>query len=257
MERVYEKCREALEAASMSPAILFHWDTDGVSSAGLAVRHLNPGSTIAVIEPLGVYSWEVLPKRPQGELILDYGIPGGEYDAIAPLGSLVVVDHHRVEPARALRLYCNPVAEGLGGEDEYPSCSILLYKLLGEPDGREDRGLAALGVAGDLAPFIDSKLPHKGVEEALRVLESSSYSLEGLRRLAEAIDSSYRINDPECLNEAARTAAEDGISGLEALGCIWEARERASRLLEEALSRLQPLQAPGGPSHIPWRWMPL
>ncbi|MCE4611817.1 MAG: hypothetical protein F7B17_07605 [Desulfurococcales archaeon] len=246
MIRVSIGCKEALKVARESPVILFHWDTDGVASAGLASRHLNPGARLRVIEPLGVYGVEVLPGEPRGELILDYGLPGNVYDSLASRGSLAVIDHHRVEPAKRLRSYCNPVAEGLGGEGDYPSCSMLLYKLLERPGGRTDRGLAALGVVGDLAPFIDSRRPHRGVEEATRVLEGTGYTIERLRRLAEAVDSSYRVNNPGCLNEAAKAAAEDGVEGVEALECIWEAREKASRLLEEALSKLQPLDAPPG-----------
>jgi len=217
------------------PAIAFHWDTDGVAAAAVVARRVGGGEPRVI--KIGSYSRDAIPRPAAGELVVvDYGIPGPEYDALAREAPLaLVVDHHKVEPAN-IPQYCNPVARG-ASEAAYPSAAIVAYRLLG--GGPEEAVLAALGAAGDLAPYIDSGTPHPGLDLARRLAEPHGWSIARLRRLADAIDSAYRIHAPQCLEEAARAAASGGPKALEGLPCIWEARERAARIVEEALESLE------------------
>jgi hypothetical protein len=233
--------RGALEGR---PFIVYHWDADGVATAALMARRLEGKPAGFEVPSIGRYSWQAVPRPSPGAdrvLVLDYGIPGSDYEKLAEaLGSLplYVLDHHRVEPpTRGPSCYCNPVAERRAGEEEYPAASLLAYRVLGEPRDDGDRLLAALGVAGDLAPFLDAGRSHPGLAFAEEI---SPVPIQQLRRLAEAIDSCYRLLDRRCLRYAAEQAARDPFRLLSDPR-FEENRRRASRLLEEAIEKLQRL----------------
>ncbi len=241
------RCRRLLVEAGESRArVYYHWDADGVASAALALRRL-PGARLGGPVRIGVYSADGVPAAGGGSvLVLDYGVPGVEYERLAArVEALWAVDHHRVPPpATGPRAYCNPVAAGVAGEAEYPGNSVLVLDILGG-GSTLDYELAALGAAGDLAPFIDSGAAHPGLERLRSLAERAGRSIGWLRRAAEAIDSAYRVMDEDCLRRAAMAAAEAGVEAVLGLDCIVEARERARGLLEEVLSRLE------GPERLP------
>ena len=243
-----------LEAAGQ--ALVYHWDADGVASAAILVRG---GAEPRWLGPpaIGRYSADAvagrLPRWVRSAAVLDYGIPGREYALLARrIGSIAALDHHRTSPPSesGSLVYCNPVAEGSMSEAQAPACSVLALRVSGLSDPAS-RLLAALGVAGDLSPYIDSGHPHSGLEIARELARGSGWSLAGLRRLAGMVDSAYRLLDYECLVDAVRAAAEEGLSGLEELECLRRDAERERGLLEEALARLTLLEK--GPSWAVYR----
>jgi len=182
------------------------------------------------------------PPRDAVLAVLDYGIPGPEYDRLAEkAGTLVaVVDHHAVEPPRRLSTYCNPVALGEGTERDYPGNSLLIYRLLGEPENNEDRFLAALGVVGDLEAFLRAGKEHPGLYVARELLGEAGATIWEADRLARSIDSCYRLLDYDCLRYAVTRLAEDPLG---ALGDrrLEEALARAEEIVEEALGSIEKL----------------
>ncbi len=244
-------CTEVVEKLLRIPRlyVVYHWDADGVASAALVLRRLGSRVRGLGVPRIGVYAADAVPLPRSGAplLVLDYGLPGSGYEELARRhgGEVLVIDHHRVAPpSGGVVVYCNPVAEGLGGEEEYPANSVLVYRLLGSPRDPGDRVLAALGVAGDLAPYIDAGRPHPGLRVASELLRGTGISLRELRRVAESIDSCYRLLDEDCLRYAARRAAEDP-AGLMSDERLLGARERAERLVEEAMERAQLLSETG------------
>ncbi len=240
-------CRKALEKLMRTPRlfVVYHWDADGVASAALVLRHLGVKVVGLSVPRIGLYSADAmpLPRASASLLVLDYGLPGPVYEEVAERrgAEIIVVDHHRVTPPRGTGVaYCNPVAAGLGSEEDYPANSTLVYQLLGSPSDSASRVLAALGVAGDLAPYIDSGRPHRGLRAASALLRGMEVSLQELRALAESIDSCYRLLDEECLVYAARKAAKDPL-GLMSDERLREARRRAARLLDEAVEKTSPI----------------
>jgi len=237
---------EALEGRRVF--LVFHWDADGVATAAIVTRHLvGLGGVVeaAATPRIGSYSWTAIPKPPPGaELVavLDYGIPGADYDRYASETGkpLLVIDHHRVEPPppRDRVTYCNPVAEGMGGEEEYPSASMLAATLLGRR-WSGDLLLAALGAVGDLAPFYDAGRPHPGLEAAMAYARQAGVELRQLRDLADRLDSCYRLLWGDCLVHAAREAALNPYTLLDDHRLL-EAQKRSRKLLEEAFAALSP-----------------
>lgn len=228
-------------------AVVHHWDADGVAAAAIVIRWLRERGRDAAwidVPEIGRYSWQAVPTPPPGTTglaVLDYGIPGGDYDRLAAsmkTTRLYVLDHHRVEPPGGSLCYCNPVAYGTGGEEEYPSASFLAHQVL-RRSGPGCSLLAALGAVGDLAPFYDSGRRHAGLAVAERLArEAGLQGLHELRELAESIDSCYRLLDRECLRYAVRQAVRDPYS---LLGdkLLDDRRRRAESLLDQARERLR------------------
>ena len=231
-------------ARSGSPGLLvYHWDSDGAASAALVVRRTGREVWNRVEVPkIGVYGAVALPpaEKQSLTLVLDYGISGGEYDKYAAYyeAKIVAIDHHRVEPPSRVP-YCNPVARELGDETEYPACSLLVGRLLYEEPGPLEMGLMALGIAGDLAPYIDSGRPHPGLDKLKRLAAGAGLDVSTLRDAADLVDSSYRVLDVECLRQSVFVLAEHGVKGLFDLECAKRNAERARTIVEEAFSSLE------------------
>ncbi len=240
-------CETVVERLRRAPriSVVFHWDADGVASAALVLRRLG-GRVVGLDVPrIGLYSVDAIPLPRDGSLllVLDYGLPGRLYDELSSVYSpgLVVIDHHSVEPPQGMTGYCNPVAYGQGSEEDYPANSFLVYRLIGDPGDEHDRVLAALGVAGDLAPYIDAGSDHAGLAAARRLLEGTGVGLGELRRVAELIDSCYRVLDTECLRRAVRVAARNplGLLGDEQLA---SAKKLSDELLRTAWEKLEEIR---------------
>ena len=227
--------------------VAHHWDADGVATAALLLMHL-PGRGRPEPVEIGFYTWKAIPRPAEGEglVVVDYGIPGVEYDRLAVEERLeAVVDHHRVPPPERFKAYCNPVSLGLAGEADYPGASVLTYHILASPEDDASKGLSALGAVGDLAPYYDSGRSHPGLKVAESLVEGTRYTLKRLRRVADLVDSAYRILDHKCLARAAMAASEGGVEALESLPCLSKAYERSTTLLREALELLE------GPTLLP------
>ena len=226
-------------------AIVHHWDADGIVSAALLIRAGVQAGRIITPRIGGYNADAILVRLPRGvktAVVLDYGIPGPEYDRLyARLKGLAVIDHHKTAPPKTVRVYCNPVALRLANEDVVPACSVLALKLYSEllgAEGADERVLAAIGIAGDLAPYIDGGTSHPGLEYARRLLEDTRWSLRRARIVAGMLDSSHRLLDYKCIEESVSTAAREGPEALEGLECAVENSVREKNLLSEALSKL-------------------
>ena len=117
-------------------SLVHHWDADGIVSAALLLRAGVRARRI-LVPRIGGYDADAILGRLPGDVetavVLDYGIPGREYDRLYDrLRGLAVVDHHRTEPPRRVGAFCNPVALGRAREDEVPACSILALQLYSE-----------------------------------------------------------------------------------------------------------------------------
>jgi len=250
--RSIPSCQRAVKAlqSSTTTYIVTHWDADGVASAALLLRNLSPRRAYTRIgfPRIGSYSADAVPLENVGGeslvVLLDYGIPAEELDRLASLlphnTKLVVIDHHATSPPQNKEIiYCNPVGLGKAGEQEYPSASLLVYMLSGAPSDTRDRSLALLGVAGDLAPYVESGKSHPGIEWALRATGLSSNDLKRLHSLSVRVDSCYRLLDYDCLWLSILAGVSLGANGIERLEEVDRASARAGELVRQALSQLK------------------
>ncbi|MCE4625856.1 MAG: hypothetical protein F7C35_08375 [Desulfurococcales archaeon] len=226
-----------------------HWDSDGIASMSLALRWMGTDRVESIGVPrIGVYRADAIGRGSGRLLVLDYGIPGSEYERLATFGykGIVVVDHHLVTPPsnRAGLLYCNPAA--LGCDESIPaySASLVLGSLLYNKPGSVERVLMAVGIVGDYAPYIDAaqKGSRETVPEAVvyaaEILRGTKWSVEELRELADVLDSPYRLLDIDCIRELVRAGAEGGSDAYRSVSCVWDDYEKVSGIVQEALSML-------------------
>lgn len=245
---------ECLEIAHVLPhahrvAVLHHWDTDGIASAAMLLSTAWNRIVYVGTPSIGFYGSDAIDfpslmrASPDALVILDYGVEPHVYDYLLEKlrCRIIVVDHHLVAPWNAPREchYCNPVARGC--VEEIPSTSYLLYKILGVQEPRF-RILAALGIVGDLTPYIDARLGHRGIEIAEELLRGLDVAIGELREVSEYVDSCYRLYNRTCIARVIRLLVEGDVRQVMRDPYIRRVRIRAQRVLTEALRRVVQLQ---------------
>jgi single-stranded DNA-specific DHH superfamily exonuclease len=190
-------------------AVVHHWDADGIASAALVIeeaRRVVPEADVTNMSPT-IGRWLLNPEEisrlrafgPDLLVLVDLAVRDDDLEAIldgvdAPV---LMVDHHRAEVPDDPRVeYYNPVAKG-APEEENPSCTWVLRRLLGRPDDL----LAVLGVFGDRGRgVIDEPVwPHL---EAF--LETSGLEELDMHLMVDLVDSSAKRTDREAVEQAVR-----------------------------------------------------
>ncbi len=212
--------------------VIHHWDADGVASAAIIMRELGRRRvTRLYTPPIGTYRLprEEVSRAAAGAdsaVVLDLALPWSDVEWLArEVGRVVVVDHHvRREPIGAL----DGVLPGI--DPLALSTSWLLTSLL----EREADGLSVLGVAGDLGWRMEYHPEAREFSEA--AARSGFDSMGDVIRLAELVDSNYRVGDREGVLEAAEILAS-----ARDLSHLLERREWVERLerAEEEVERVR------------------
>ncbi len=226
--------------------VVHHWDADGIASAAMLVRI---GVAIDWLTPrIGSYSAEAIPvKEIQSHdglvYVLDYGVPGREYSRLASVlrRPLVVIDHHRVEawkPLSSQGQYCNPVAQGVGSERDYPATAFVLYKVLSKP--RALRDLAVIGVVGDTAAWLNDP----DWQDFINKLSGGVLSLGEAEAIVKRIDSCHKLFDHTCTHRAVLAVAEEPRGVLED-PYYDKALKRIEELNREVEKALKPISETG------------
>lgn len=214
--------------------IVFHWDTDGIASAAMLSRTLGMRVIGLSVPSIGFYSVDAINYKgvnADAIVVLDYGVEGYEEVETETGIPLIVFDHHAVRPSNLkLGAYCNPVARGEGDEQEYPSTTMLLYRLLGG-----DKKLAALGAIGDLAPQIDAGRSVPSLER----LEIGVDTVKALRKAVDVLDSCYRLLDVECIKYAVALLAAYGVKPVAYDSILRVSFEKSKTIVAEAERRLK------------------
>ena len=202
---------EVLKECSQA-ALIHHWDADGIFSAAIIKKTLNPEAITAIPE-IGNFSAEAVPKFSGVTTlgIIDYGLPKNEVSKLLSYGSyreVIVIDHH----ASGLKgeHVCNPIPLGFS-EVDYPSTTWVIKELILPPNAGNDLSInlmVAAGILGDLG-LRYVFLPQKGFIEL--VVKESGLTIASLLEAIELVDSCYRLLDPECVSEAVNTAFSGGV----------------------------------------------
>ena len=196
-------------------ALIHHWDADGIFSAAIIKKALNP-EVITAVPKIGDFSAEAVPKLIGVTAlgIVDYGLQKDEVSKLMSEGSyrrVFVIDHH----ASGLKgnLVCNPIPLGFS-EVNYPSTTWVIKELLLPPERGNDLSvnlMAATGILGDLGLRYVT-FPQKGFIKS--VVEKSGLTIASLLEAVELVDSCYRLLDSECVSKAVNIAFSEGIEGV-------------------------------------------
>ena len=217
--------------------LVHHWDADGIASAAVLLRLYGGSVKVHYTPPIEVYGLDWLNQPPTQTLVfLDYALPARSYAALASRENVevVVFDHHRVDPTGAHEGYCNPVAFGCGGEQEWPSTSYLLYRVANSSGELAD--LALVGVAADVG-YQD--WGRKLIEELAR---QAGTSVEIVWEAVERLDACYRAGDTECISHAVQMLAKQGIEGIIEDSRLGQVAQSVRSIFEEYTS-LEPVDA--------------
>jgi len=229
-----------------SLGIFHHWDTDGIASAALILKKYKDQIAAMMTPRIGFYSEEAInimsvPRDVDYVIFLDYGINGEDYERIhGKLNKpLIVIDHHLAEPwcNSGDSIYCNPVALGVGDEAEYPSTTYLLSKILGVKD-EHDVMLIALGIIGDLAPYFDAGISHRGLEYFRKLVINTKVDMITLRRAADILDSCYRIYNGVCIEHVVRKLAFENIEAIMGDAYLFKTYNLSKEIMLKALKNL-------------------
>jgi single-stranded DNA-specific DHH superfamily exonuclease len=179
--------------------IIHHWDTDGISSATLFLEYLRKKKKELIIENytpnIGNYSLEareikrISSQKYQFIIIADINFPKNDVLKLKNVSKAEVFyfDHHIQEKIEEVHHF-NPLIEGIDGE-KYPSTSWFVNDYLGNPVNI----LAVLGAVGDHETKLKNKKAiYKVIEDFIEKLE---ISFDDLLRMAELIDSNYKMGD--------------------------------------------------------------
>ncbi len=183
--------------------LIHHWDTDGVCSAALLLRHRYRGYTNWT-PTLGAFylSPDQIRWIQQFDevVIADMALPRENVDELARMCDVTVYDHHHQEPIEGVR-HINPVARG-SDQDEYPSCTWVLKEHLSLPTSLH----VVLGLVGDR----EDKLKETPVfwELTQRFAAENGLAPEALPEMVQLIDSCYKMGDREAVTAAPRLLAE-------------------------------------------------
>lgn len=179
--------------------IIHHWDTDGISTAALFLEYLRKMKKELIIKnytpTIGNYYLvdreikRVSSQNYQFIIIADINFPKNNILQLknASKAEVFYFDHHIQERIEEVHHF-NPLIEGINGE-RYPSASWFVNNYLGNPVNIP----VVLGAVGDHETKLkDKKNVYKVVKD---FIEKSGISFDDLLRMAELIDSNYKMGD--------------------------------------------------------------
>jgi single-stranded DNA-specific DHH superfamily exonuclease len=186
-----------LEKLQGKGLLIHHWDTDGLCSATLLLRHLSNRQIDNKTPILGNYFLE------QDELscyskydfviVADLALPKEDIHVLAENTPVLIFDHHLSEEIKRV-FHHNPVIKG-ENPDEYPSASWIINNYL----GYDVNLLALLGVIGDY----EQRIKHNpSIYQILTdFLQKNKLDFNDMLKMVYLLDSSYKIGNKEQVEE--------------------------------------------------------
>lgn len=192
---------EMLPSSDKNGLLIFHWDTDGICSAAIIIKHF--GKDIDLRIPyIGNYYLtaeeiaEISEQRYDFIIVADMAIPEENTLQLKKesCAEIYIFDHHLQNIIEEVYHY-NPISMGEPAEN-YPSNSWSLSKYL----KREIDILSVLGAVGDNG--IKLKNNREAFPKIEAFLENSNLSFDDLMIMVELIDSNYKVGNREMARNA-------------------------------------------------------
>lgn len=211
--------------------LVHHWDTDGICSARLLLEHLSDWSVENRTPRIGNYfltEGELVDFSGYDSIIIaDMALPVENVLRLARGSEVTIFDHHIQPPIGSVNQH-NPITKG-AKPDDYPSTSWVVSEHL----GLETNLYTLLGMVGDREHRI------KENERFWPIISDfcleNDMEFDDMLRMAEFLDSNYKIGDKRAVEWAPRLLLEsEGPSGI-LENTEWD---RNVFLLEEEMERL-------------------
>ena len=197
-----------LKELSGKGILIHHWDTDGICSARLLLKHLEEKDIVNKTPILGNYYLTDEEVKRYSEydfvIIADMAMTEDNISQLSKNAKVMVFDHHLGKVYENI-LHHNPVIKG-ENPDNYPSASWIINDYL-----KNDVNIfAILGIVGDHEQKIKNNLRFtKIINDFCKV---NNLTFEDLHKMVYLLDSSYKLGNKEIVEEAPRYLLKNGSS---------------------------------------------
>jgi single-stranded DNA-specific DHH superfamily exonuclease len=193
-----------LEELTGKGLLIHHWDTDGICSARLILKHLKDKDITNKTPTLGNYYLTEKELEMYSEydfvIIVDMSLPEENVLRLAENAKIMIFDHHLGKVIDQV-FHHNPVIKG-ENPDKYPSASWIVNDYL----GNSLNIYAILGIVGDHEQKI------KNNQEFYKIItdfcEENRISFDELLKMVYLIDTSYKMGDKLAVEEAPKKLLE-------------------------------------------------
>jgi len=184
--------------------VVHHWDTDGICSAALLNRILEPEEFSNISAPIGDFSFDkrIMDAISQHDpiYVVDLNLP--QIMEKMEKNIIFIDHHHQSKIENGFIDQINPLLKGIDA-DFYPSATTVISD---EFDAWNL--LSVLGAVGDVG---DKAFKHDKVK---KVLDGSNLKPEDISRLVTLIDSNYIAMDQEGVEGAVNVILSNDLSDL-------------------------------------------
>jgi len=192
--------KNILENLQGKGLIIHHWDTDGICSARLLLKHLHDKNIDNKTPELGNY---YLTKEEQKNysnydyiIIADMSFPEDNILKLAKKSKILIFDHHLGKEIKQV-YHHNPIIKG-EKPDKHPSASWIINTYLNNPINI----YAILGIIGDHEQKIkNNPVFYKIITDFCK---ENHLTFNDLLKMVYLIDTNYKIGDKKAVEEAPR-----------------------------------------------------
>lgn len=181
--------------------LIHHWDTDGICSAQLLIKHLKNKNIDNKTPNLGNYylTPEELKTYQHFDYIIiaDMSLPEHNILALAQHSQIMIFDHHLGKPIPQV-FHNNPIIKG-HNPDHYPSASWIVNDYLKQPPNL----YALLGIIGDHEQKIKQNTTIN--QHITTYCTQHNLTFNDLLQMVYLIDSNYKIGDKKAVEQAPQT----------------------------------------------------
>jgi len=187
-----------LEKLTGKGILIHHWDTDGICSARLLLKHLEGKDIVNKTPTLGNYylTDEEVKKYSQYDFVIvaDMTLTEENINELAKNAQVAVFDHH-LGKVYGNVFHHNPVIKG-ENPDDYPSTSWIINDYL-----KNDVNIfAILGIIGDHEQKIkNNKRFAKIIDEFCK---HNNLTFDDLHKMVYLLDTNYKIGQKEAVEQA-------------------------------------------------------
>ena len=192
--------KDILENLQGKGLIIHHWDTDGICSARLLLKHLHDKNIDNKTPELGNY---YLTKEEQKNysnydyiIIADMSFPEDNILKLAKKSKILIFDHHLGKEIKQV-FHHNPIIKG-ENPDKHPSASWIINSFLNNPINI----YAILGIIGDHEQKIKNNTFF--FKKITDFCKENNLTFDDLLKMVYLLDTNYKIGDKKAVEEAPR-----------------------------------------------------
>ena len=178
--------------------LIHHWDTDGICSARILLKHLSDKDITNKTPELGNYylTEDELNNYSKYDFVIvaDMNLPEDNILKLAKNAKVMIFDHHLGKEIKQV-FHHNTVIKG-ENPDDYPSASWIVNDFL----GNDINLFSLLGVVGDHEQKIENnKKVSKIIDEFCK---NNNLTFDDMLKIAYLLDSNYKLGDKKEVENA-------------------------------------------------------